>query len=146
MLKISHENTFYFLRYAHVRQVKSLFTNIQKRQNMLKISLLFKKFTNYEQITREFLGLRMRNFQGIVFLRTQTFRETLESALVYSKCCLMIYKKSVAILAQGSKKESVQINVSLSLSDMPRYAHTCTKLQEGLECWILQVVAYLDPY
>ena len=74
---------------------------------MLKISPLFKKFTNYEQIAREFLGLRMRNFQGIVFLRTQTFRETLESALVYSKCCLMIYKKSVAILAQGSKKESV---------------------------------------
>ena len=66
---------------------------------MLKISLLFKKFTNYEEITREFLGLRMRNFQGIVFLWTQTFRETLESALVYFKCCLMIYKKSMAILA-----------------------------------------------
>ena len=46
MLKISHYNTFYFLRYAHVRYVKSLFTNIQKQWNMLKISLLFKKFTN----------------------------------------------------------------------------------------------------
>ena len=46
VLKISHENTFYFLRYALVRYVKCLFTNIQKQQNMLKISLLFKKFTN----------------------------------------------------------------------------------------------------
>ena len=27
--------------------VKSLFTNILKQQNMLKISLLFKKFTNF---------------------------------------------------------------------------------------------------
>ena len=31
MLKISHLNTFYFLRYAHVRYVKSLFTNIPKQ-------------------------------------------------------------------------------------------------------------------
>ena len=35
---------------------------------MLKISLLFKKFRNYGQITREFVGLRMRSFQGIVFI------------------------------------------------------------------------------
>ena len=35
---------------------------------MLKISILFKKFTNFMgEITREFLGLTMRNFQGIVF-------------------------------------------------------------------------------
>ena len=47
MLKISHESTFYFLRYAHVKYVKSLFTNIQKQQDMLKISLLFKKYTNF---------------------------------------------------------------------------------------------------
>ena len=49
--------------------VKSLFTNIQKQQNMLKISLLFNKMHKlYGQITREFLGLRMQNFQGIVFI------------------------------------------------------------------------------
>ena len=92
MSKISHENTFYSLRYTqvryvkcffnvrytqvryvkcffnvryvkcffnvrytqvryvkcffNVRYVKRFFTNIQKQQNMLKISLLFKKFTN----------------------------------------------------------------------------------------------------
>ena len=44
MLKISHLKTFYFLKYLHVRYVKSLFTNIQK-EYMLQISLLFKKST-----------------------------------------------------------------------------------------------------
>ena len=48
MLKISRSSTFYFLRYAHVRYVKSVFTNIQKQQNMLKISLLFQKFTKLQ--------------------------------------------------------------------------------------------------
>ena len=47
MLKMSHQNTFYFLKYAHVRYLKSLFTDIQKQKNMLKISLLFKTFTNF---------------------------------------------------------------------------------------------------
>ena len=45
--KISHENTFYVLRYAHVRYVKSLFTNIQSQKKKIKISLLFKKITNF---------------------------------------------------------------------------------------------------
>ena len=47
MLKISHKNTFYFWRYAQVIYVKSLFTNIQKQKNMLKISPLFKKITSF---------------------------------------------------------------------------------------------------
>ena len=34
-------------------------------------------------MTREFLGLRMWNFQGIVFIWTQTYREIFKSALVY---------------------------------------------------------------
>ena len=35
------------------------------------------------QITREFLGLRTRHFQGMVFWSTQTYKEIFESALVY---------------------------------------------------------------
>ena len=35
------------------------------------------------QITQKFLGLRMGNFQGIVFIWTQTYREIFKSALVY---------------------------------------------------------------
>ena len=34
-------------------------------------------------ITRKFLGLRKRNFQGIVFIWTQTCREIFKSALMY---------------------------------------------------------------
>ena len=45
MLKISHQNIFYFLRYAYVRYVNGLFLNIQKQENMLKICLNFEKFT-----------------------------------------------------------------------------------------------------
>ena len=59
-----------------MRYVKSLFSNVQKQKNMLKISLLLKKFTNFTgKITREFSGLRTRNFQGNVHI--------FKSALVY---------------------------------------------------------------
>ena len=54
----------------------------------VKIILLFNKFANLKArekltfITREFLRLRMRNFQGIVFIWTQTCSEIFQSALV----------------------------------------------------------------
>ena len=36
---------------------------------MLKVSLLFKKMYKRDgQITQKFIGLRMRNFQSIVFI------------------------------------------------------------------------------
>ena len=46
---------------------------------MLKVAYFLRK----RQITREFLGLRMRNFQGIVFICTQTYSEIFKSGLVY---------------------------------------------------------------
>ena len=74
MLKISDLNTLYFLRY-----VKSLFTNIQKQQKLLKISLLFRKFYKLQgQVTREFLGLRMQSFQGIVFYMSTNTQENFQ--------------------------------------------------------------------
>ena len=48
---------------------------------MLKISLIFKKL--HGQTTGEFLGLRMQNFLGIIFLWTQKYREIFKSALMY---------------------------------------------------------------
>ena len=42
-----HCNIFYFSRYAHVRYVKYLFTNIQKQQNMLKISLFYEIYKSH---------------------------------------------------------------------------------------------------
>ena len=47
---------------------------------MTKISLLFKEFTNF---TGKILRLSMRNFQGIVFMGTQIYREIFKSALVH---------------------------------------------------------------
>ena len=47
MLKISHQHTIKYLRYAQVRYVNRFITNIQKQQNMFKFSPLFKKFTNF---------------------------------------------------------------------------------------------------
>ena len=60
--------------------MKCLFTNIQKQKNILKISLLFKKKI---KIIPELLGLTMRNFQGIVFIRTRRYSEIFKSELVY---------------------------------------------------------------
>ena len=59
---------------------------------MLKISLLFKEsYKLHEQITRELLGLRMQNVQGIAFVRTQIDRDIFKSGLVYLtkafRCC-----------------------------------------------------------
>ena len=67
-----------------MRRVKSLFTNIPKQKNMLKIILLFKEIYKIPgEMTQEFLGLRMRNFQGIVFTRARRYTEISKSALVY---------------------------------------------------------------
>ena len=42
--------------------------------NMLKSSLLFNKNENFMgKITREFLGLAMQNFLGIVFIWSQAY-------------------------------------------------------------------------
>ena len=52
-----------------MRYVKILFINIQKKQNMLNISLLIKKITIFTgKFFQEFQGLGMRKFQGIFFI------------------------------------------------------------------------------
>ena len=62
---------------------------------MLKSSLLFKKNSNFTgKKTREFLGLRKWNFQGIVFISIQTFSETFKSALAYLQ---LIYAEATTI-------------------------------------------------
>ena len=47
IIQIAHYNTFHFLRYAHFRFARYLFTSIQNQQNTLKTSLLFKKSTKF---------------------------------------------------------------------------------------------------
>ena len=41
------------------------------------------KYKLYGKITRELLGLRMRNFQRVIFIWIRTNREIFKSALVY---------------------------------------------------------------
>ena len=45
--QIAYYNTFHPLRYSLLRYTKCLFTSIQKQQNTLKSSLLFKKNANF---------------------------------------------------------------------------------------------------
>ena len=52
--------TFYLLRYAHVKYVKCLFTNIQKQKSMPAYFL--RNLQTSSKITRKFLGVIMRNF------------------------------------------------------------------------------------
>ena len=47
------------------------------------MNYFFKKIQTLERITREFLELRMRNFQGITFILLRTNKEIFKSALVY---------------------------------------------------------------
>ena len=68
MSKVSHYNSVYFLSHAHPRYMKCMFTNIQKQYGtpLFNSILLFKKNANFMDKTREFLVLRLRNFQSIV--------------------------------------------------------------------------------
>ena len=47
-------------------------------------------------MTREFLGLRMRNIQDVVFIWTRTYGEIFKSALVYLKVILCNFEESLA--------------------------------------------------
>ena len=58
--------------------------NIQKQCKTLKSKPTFQeKFKLHGWITREILGLKMLNFQGIVFTWIQTYKEIFKPALVY---------------------------------------------------------------
>ena len=72
-LIISENFTFSILKVfeSFNRNVCQMFVykNIQKQLNTLKISLILKnKYKLYGRITRGFIGSRMRNFQGNMFI------------------------------------------------------------------------------
>ena len=82
MPKFSHYRSIYFLSYAHTRYTICLFTNIQKQHNMLRSSPLFHKNSNFtSKKPRELLGLRMGNFQGIVFMRIRIYSEIFKACI-----------------------------------------------------------------
>ena len=63
--------------------VKSLFTNIQKKKNMLKIAYFLKNLQTSRVNNSRIFRIRLRNFQGIVCILTETYWEIFKSALVY---------------------------------------------------------------
>ena len=66
MLKIYIKTFVYFYGHAHLRYEKSLFTIIQERKNMLKISILIKKLqTSWANISRT---LRIKNAKFLDYL------------------------------------------------------------------------------
>ena len=50
-----------------VRHTLKILAAFEKLFKLINFALLFKENTNFT-ITREFLGLRMRNFQSIIFI------------------------------------------------------------------------------
>ena len=49
----------------------------------------FRKLYGY--ITREFLEIRMRNFQGIIFVWTRAYKEIFKSALLYLQIYFLLF-------------------------------------------------------
>ena len=62
-----------------MKYVKRLFTNIQKQVNMLKISPQTSRTNNSRILSIK----NAKDFQSIVFIKTQRYREIFKSALVY---------------------------------------------------------------
>ena len=67
MPKVSHCNIFCFLRYAHPKYVKCLFTNIHKQWNVLKISLIFTKIQTSRVNNSRVLRIQNAKFSGYCF-------------------------------------------------------------------------------
>ena len=102
MPKVSNYNTFCFLRYAHPRYVKCLFTNIRKQWNTLKISLIFKKNANFAgkyfensydlecKIFRVLFSHERNHIGGISNLHECTFKQMLNNTLRLNFCYLKV--------------------------------------------------------
>ena len=108
MSKISHKNTFYFLRYAHVRYVKML-QRFRNNRTFWNLAYFLRNLQLLRQIFREFLGLRMRNLQDIDFIWTQTYREIFRSALNLNfsikdslKCIIIQKEKLLGYVISGN--------------------------------------------
>ena len=65
--KVQYCNRICFLNYAHQKYMKCLFTNIQKQQNMLKISLIFQKNTFFTGKEPENFQIKNAKYSGYCF-------------------------------------------------------------------------------
>ena len=105
MLKISYLNTFYFLRYAHVRfvrYVKSLFTNIQK--DRFKNQPILTPRGNNSRILR----IRNARFSGYCF-------HIITNIQVDSQICISVSLISELNLSQVIHKDTRTKYIEVSL-------------------------------
>ena len=105
MLKISYLNTFYFLRYAHVRfvrYVKSLFTNIQK--DRFKNQPILTPRGNNSRILR----IRNARFSGYCF-------HVITNIQVDSQICISVSLISELNLPQVIHKDTRTRYIEVSL-------------------------------
>ena len=105
MLKISYLNTFYFLRYAHVRfvrYVKSLFTNIQK--DRFKNQPILTPRGNNSRILR----IRNARFSGYCF-------HVITNIQVDSQICVSVSLISELNLSQVIHKDTRTRYIEVSL-------------------------------
>ena len=105
MLKISYLNTFYFLRYAHVRfvrYVKSLFTNIQK--DRFKNQPILTPRGNNSRILR----IRNARFSGYCF-------HVITNIQVDSQICISVSLISELNLSQVIHKDTRTKYIEVSL-------------------------------
>ena len=83
LTQISHNNTFHFLRYAHFRYAKYLFLKYRGIRISGKVAYFLRKIQTLCVNNSEFLGLRMQNFQSIIFIWARTYRKIFKFALVH---------------------------------------------------------------
>ena len=107
MLKISYLNTFYFLRYAHVRfvrYVKSLFTNIQKDRFKNQLHGEITPRGNNSRILR----IRNARFSGYCF-------HVITNIQVDSQICISVSLISELNLSQVIHKDTRTKYIEVSL-------------------------------
>ena len=75
MLKISHCNTVIFKICAREICGKFVYKYSETIEDVKNQPTFQEIYKPHEQIIREFLGLRKRNFQDIVFISTETYKE-----------------------------------------------------------------------
>ena len=72
MLKMSYLKIFYFLRYAQLRYVKRLFTNIQKQQ---KLAYFLRNLTTSRENNSRIIEIKNVKFSGYCFYMNTNVQE-----------------------------------------------------------------------
>ena len=98
MPKVPYYMTIYFLRYTQPRYMKYLFKNIQKQQNMLKISQLFKKNTNFTVNNSRILRIQNAKFSGYCFHMKPNIQSIFQICISVPLNLTLVFQSSSVLL------------------------------------------------